>query len=242
MKALFLNGSARGDKGITSKLMHALAHGMSEAGIEAVAINICGLSIAPCKACLYCMHKNPGTCVQHDGMETIYYEMKRSDILIFGSPVYLDGITAQLKAVIDRLVCCMEPFLVTDTGGFTRHSFSWRLPGNFFLVSTCGFPEPETFKTTIDYFRALARNMNSKVIEEFCIPGSIAIQMKPEILEQKLQLLESAGFAFGRNGVIRNNLVEEINRPLFTTDEYFKLAQQYESWCRESLNKHSGSL
>jgi len=36
--------------------------------------------------------------------------------------------------------------------------------------------------------------VNSKPAAEFCIPGSIAIQMKPETLNAKLELLESAGF------------------------------------------------
>lgn len=243
MKALFLNGSARGNKGITAKLIHALADGMVKAGMDTSLINICDLSISPCKACLHCMHKNPGICIQNDGMEIIYNELKHSDCVIFGTPVYLDGLTAQLKVVIDRLVCCMEPFLVTDDAGYTRHSFSWRLPKEFIVVSTCGFPESETFKPVIDYFRALSGNMNSRVLAEFCVPGSIAIQMKPEILDPKLELLESAGYEYGRSGVIDDNLIEKVNRPLFNKEEYFELARLYENWCRKKLNNNSrGSI
>ncbi|HON79872.1 MAG TPA: flavodoxin family protein [Spirochaetota bacterium] len=236
MKALFLNGSARGDKGITSKLIKALSGGMSKTGMETVSINISELKIVPCRACLYCMHKNPGVCVLHDEMEIIYNELKQSDVVIFGSPVYLDGITAQLKTVIDRLVCCMEPFLVTDHTGFTRHSFSWRLPEKFIIVSTCGFPETDTFNALIDYFRSLSKNMNSKILAEFCIPGSIAIQMKPESLDQKLELLESAGYAYGMYGTLDDTIIEKVNRPLFSKKEYFELAELYENRCRKKLN------
>lgn len=242
MKALFLNGSARGDKGITSKLIKAFSDGMLKAGIEILEINVCKLKISPCIACLNCMHQNPGVCIQKDEMEKIYSELKQSDVLIFGSPVYLDGITAQLKAVIDRMVCCMQPFLITDGTGFTRHSFSWRLPKEFILISTCGFPEFETFKPMIEYFRALSRNVNSKLVAEFCIPGSIAIQMKSEILNSKLELLESAGYDYGKNGKIDDLIVEEINHPLFSKDEYFKLAELYEDWCRKKLNNHSKKM
>jgi len=172
-------------------------------------------------------------------METIYREMKRADVVVFASPVYLDGITAQMKTVIDRLVCCMQPFLLTDNAGFTRHSFSWRLPENFFVVSTCGFPEPETFRTTMDYFRALARNVSSKIMAAFCVPGSIAIQMKPGALDPKLALLEKAGHDFVKNGAVDEDLAEEINRPLFTREEYFALARLYEDWCRKKLGDAS---
>lgn len=236
MKALFLNGSARGDQGVTSKLIKALAGGMSKAGAEIVSINICALKITPCRACLNCMHKNPGVCVLHDDMEIIYRALKQSDIVIFGSPVYLDGITAQLKTVIDRLVCCMEPFLVTDRAGFTRHSFSWQPPKECIVVSTCGFPETETFNAVIGYFRSLSKNMNSKILAEFCIPGSIAIQMKPESLDQKLEQLESAGYAYGMSGAIDNTIIEKVNRPIFSKDEYFEIAGLYEALCRKKLN------
>jgi len=237
MKALFLNGSARGDKGITSKLMKAFSDGMSRAGCETLTINISKLKIAPCLACLYCMHENPGICVQKDEMEIIYDELKQSQIVVFGSPIYLDGITAQLKTVIDRMVCSMEPFLQTDKDGFTRHSFSWQIPNELFLISTCGFPESETFTPMIDYFKALSRNMNSRLLAELCIPGSIAIQMKPEILDQKLELIEFAGNEYAKKGIIDEKLIDEINQKLFSTEEYFKLATLYENWCRNKLNE-----
>ena len=83
--------------------------------------------------------------------------------------------------------------------------------------------------------------MNSKLIAEFCIPGSIAIQMKSEILNSKLELLESAGYDYGKNGKIDNLIVEKINHPLLNKDEYFKLAKLYEDWCRKKLNNHSNS-
>jgi len=172
-------------------------------------------------------------------MEIIYNEIKNSDIVIFGSPVYLDGITAQLKAVIDRLVCCMEPFLVADDYGFTRHSFAWHLPEECIVVSTCGFPESETFDPVIDYFQALSRNVGSRVRAVFCVSGSIAIQMKPEILNQKLELLEYAGYEYGKGGVIEDNLIEKINHPLFDKDEYFALARLYEDRCRKKLSGNS---
>jgi len=130
----------------------------------------------------------------------------------------------------------MEPFLVTDNNGFTRHSFSWRLPEEFILVSTCGFPEHETFLPVIEYFRAFSRNVNSSLTAEFCIPGSIAIQMKPETLNPKLELLDYAGYSYGKHGKIDKMTVDEINHHLFSKDEYFRLPELYENWCRKKLN------
>ncbi|MCX7679451.1 MAG: hypothetical protein N2316_09555, partial [Spirochaetes bacterium] len=149
--------------------------------------------------------------------------------------VYLDGITAQLKAVIDRTVCCMEPFLRTDTEGCTRHSFSWQFPKNIMVVSTCGFPEYETFVPLIGYFTALSKNLDSHLVATMCIPGSIAIQMKPETLDHKLELIESAGYEFGKKGYIEKEHINAIDQPLFTKEEYLSLAELYQQWCRKSL-------
>ncbi len=237
MKALFLHGSARGEKSVTLKLMKSLSKGMSKAGLQTTIINIKELAVSPCRACLYCMHNNPGICIQKDDMEVIYAELKQSQIVVFGSPVYLDGLTAQLKTVIDRMVCCMEPFLITDKEGFTRHSFSWQMPKESILISTCGFPEYETFKPMADYFKALSKNLNFRLLAQFCVPGSIAIQMKPEILNYKLELIESAGHQYGKNELIDEKPVDKINEPLFNKEEYFELARLYENWCREKLKE-----
>lgn len=58
MKILVLNGSARGQKGITGKLIRSITNGLSESGAEVKEFQIKDLHISPCTACLSCMHKN----------------------------------------------------------------------------------------------------------------------------------------------------------------------------------------
>ena len=43
-----------------------------------------------------------GICAQKDDMSPIYEKMNQADMLVIASPVYFYGISAQLKAVIDR--------------------------------------------------------------------------------------------------------------------------------------------
>lgn len=47
--------------------------------------------------------KEGNTCFQKDDMQAIYEKMKRTDVLVIASPVYFYGVSAQLKAMIDRL-------------------------------------------------------------------------------------------------------------------------------------------
>ena len=41
-------------------------------------------------------------CVQNDDLSLIYEKMSRADMLVIASPVYFYGLSAQLKAVVDR--------------------------------------------------------------------------------------------------------------------------------------------
>mgnify|MGYP000125688933 CR=1 FL=1 len=64
-------------------------------------------------ACEYCFSHN-GECAQKDDMTQVYAELKDADMVVFASPIYWFDITAQLKAVIDRLY-------VGATAGFHFH-------------------------------------------------------------------------------------------------------------------------
>ena len=82
MRVLALNGSARGTKGITHRLLAALGRGLAQGGARLETISVSDLEIAPCLACLVCMHKTPGVCAQKDGMDEIYPLLRRADVLV----------------------------------------------------------------------------------------------------------------------------------------------------------------
>ena len=102
MKAIALNGSARGKKGVTGKLMDALLKGLTEGGATIRDFQLNEMNISYCKACLTCMHKTPGQCAQRDDMDQIYPVLKESDLFVMGTPVYTDSMSAQMKTVTDR--------------------------------------------------------------------------------------------------------------------------------------------
>jgi hypothetical protein len=180
------------------------------------------------------MHKTPGNCAIKDDMDTIYPYFKESDIFVMATPVYVDNMSAQMKAVMDRCICCMEPFLKIDAEGRVRHPFSWAMPEKFFLISTSGFPEPESFTPLIQTYRAQAANFGSEPIGEICIPGSIALQMVPQLLEPHLDMIYQAGKMLAIQGGVAPTLLNEINKPIVTREKYLEIAAQYEEWARKS--------
>ncbi len=232
MRVIALNGSARGKKGVTWRLMDAFLEGLAEGGATVKDIQLHELGISYCNACLTCMHRTPGQCAIKDDMEQIYPYLKESDILVMGTPVYTDTMTAQMKTVMDRCICCLDPFLRIDEEDRTRHPYSWRMPAGFFLISTSGFPEKESFHPLIATYKAQAANFGSTSLGEICVPGSIALQVVPQNLEAHLDMTGQAGRMLALFGKVEPTLLEEINEPILTRQKYLQIAARYEDWCR----------
>ncbi len=100
-RIVVLVGSAR-KNGNTDMLARAFADGAKEHN-DIDIIYVADYTIHPCTGCNIC-HKNDGnTCFHNDDMELVYDKLKQADILVIASPVYFYGISAQLKALVDRL-------------------------------------------------------------------------------------------------------------------------------------------
>ena len=99
MNILILSGSPRKD-GNTELLAEAFAKGAAEHHhVEILSVH--NYNVNPCLGCNACFKTN-GVCAQKDDMTFIYEKMIQADMLVIASPVYFYGISAQLKAVIDR--------------------------------------------------------------------------------------------------------------------------------------------
>jgi multimeric flavodoxin WrbA len=242
MEALILNGSPRGSRGVTGKLLQSLADGLAAGGASITGFRVAEMHIEPCNACLSCMHKHPGVCVQKDDMERIYERLKVSELLVLGTPVYTDSMTAQIKAVIDRSVCSLQPFLMKDPAGRIRHPCWWSMPAKFLLVATSGFPEAETFDPLIATVKAQATNMACRLIGCVCVPGSIALQVEPSKMAHHRELLSRLGSVIAQTGEADRELLAALNIPPLTVTDYLTTAASYETWCRRKLGMEKAHL
>ncbi|MBR3090089.1 MAG: flavodoxin family protein [Prevotella sp.] len=100
MNILIFSGSPR-KGGNTDLLVEAFAKGASQKHhVEIVSVH--DYKVNPCMGCNACFKNKANACVQNDDMSLIYEKMSRADMLVIASPVYFYGLSAQLKAVIDR--------------------------------------------------------------------------------------------------------------------------------------------
>ena len=101
MKVLGINGSPKGSKSQTLRLVKATMHGAQKAGADIEFVDVCKLNIKYCIACGSCFLR--GECVHDDDFKKLLAKMLASDGIILGSPVYINSVTAQLKTVLDRM-------------------------------------------------------------------------------------------------------------------------------------------
>lgn len=95
-----LSGSPRKD-GNTALLVQAFVQGAEETNTVEI-ISVADYKVNPCTGCNACMQTEKHACVQQDDMAQIFVKIKKADVLVIASPVYFYGISAQLKALIDR--------------------------------------------------------------------------------------------------------------------------------------------
>lgn len=101
MKILVLNGSPRPDGGTTA-MIEAFREGAVDAGHQVNILNIALLDIHGCRACEYCHTKGNGTCIQKDGMNTVYPLWEDADMIVIASPIYYGSFSGQMHCAINR--------------------------------------------------------------------------------------------------------------------------------------------
>lgn len=100
MKIVILNGSAR--KGNTETAIRMFKE-EAEKKNEIEVLDAHKLNIAPCKGCGACQcYKG---CVDRDDTNPVTEKLAAADMIVFATPVYWWGMTAQLKQVIDKCYC-----------------------------------------------------------------------------------------------------------------------------------------
>jgi multimeric flavodoxin WrbA len=101
MKILGISGSPRKNGVTVAMLETTLGAAMGE-GAETELFSVAGKNIQGCDGCWACT--TTGKCHIQDDMQELYEKMLAADGIIFGTPVYFYGMTAQAKAVMDRSI------------------------------------------------------------------------------------------------------------------------------------------
>ena len=99
MKIVVLEGSPN-KNGSAQLLADCFRRGAEEAGHSVEIVNTAHANIHPCTGCIRCGYEGP--CVQKDDVEAIREKILAAGMLVFATPLYYYGMSAQLKTMIDR--------------------------------------------------------------------------------------------------------------------------------------------
>ena len=165
MKVLALNGSLRGNRGVTFKILQSIGAGVEKAGGIWNVINLSELNIESCRACNHCQRTKTYKCIfdGRDTAEEVFSRMMDADVLIYATPVYLFGISSLLKRLLERIhsQAPVEEILLTKSGLFF-HATNRLLSGKpFTSLVVCDNVENLTVRNTKEYFRIFGRFMDA---------------------------------------------------------------------------------
>lgn len=183
MKILGIMGSPR-IKSNTDLLLDEALKGAQSQGAEVEKIVVDRLNLSPCREYYGCLRD--GNCVIRDDMDEIYPKLLDADVVIVASPIFFYGLTAQIKALIDR---CQALWA-------RRYVLKQRLPnsarrGAYISVgATKGKKLFDGAKLTVQYF---FEAIGVKYVDELLVRG---VDKRGEIKEHPTALSEA--FELGR--------------------------------------------
>lgn len=166
-KILVLSGSPR-KNGNTDLLVEAFKNGVKKNN-EIDIISVRDYNINPCIGCNRCFENDGNICIQRDDMPLIYDRMKEADIVVIASPVYFYGISAQLKALVDRFHTPM------------RNSFNTKKLG---LILVGAATIPELFDSILIQYKLIIKFFGLEDIGTVLVSGS---KDKGDITENDLK-------------------------------------------------------
>ena len=153
MKIFILTGSPR-KNGNSNTLADYFSKGATEAGHNVVRFDSAFKNVHPCSACNKC--NMDGKCVYKDDFQFVKENIIDADCVVFATPMYYFGISAQIKSVIDRFY--------SVNGQISR-------PKKAVLLLTYADISPKEAEPIISHYESMIRYLNWTDAGKVIAPG-----------------------------------------------------------------------
>lgn len=134
--------------GNTAALLDAVLEGAREEGAQVERFDLARMRIGGCLECGGC--DSESSCIQgQDDMALVYERIRSVDAIVLASPIFFMGVTAQMKAMIDRCQCFwVERFVLK------KRVYEGRRRPKGLFVSCAGGPKEMVFDPAIHVVKA----------------------------------------------------------------------------------------
>jgi len=187
-RVLVLCGSPR-PRGNTNTVVGWFGQGAGQAGARVDVVDLARLKFKSngCLCCMRCQKSDRYECAVRDDARPVLASMPDYDVLVFATPVYFFGPTAQLKLLLDRMYCL---FKFDRPGPGFGCAFRHATLG---LISTAGDGLGGGLGALAESFRILSRFTGCK-LKTLLVPSA---PQDPRELANNAALRKKA-IAFGR--------------------------------------------
>ncbi len=225
MKVVAINASPHMDHGNTAMILGPFLEGMRDAGTDVEVLYTRRLNIKPCTGEFHCWVKEPGRCYIDDDMNDVYPKMREAEIWVLAAPVYVDGLPAPLKMLIDRLLPLVEPFIEIRDEHCRHPRREDAKAGKIALVSVCGFWELDNFDPMVTHVKAMCKNIGREFAGALLRPhgGALKVMRKLGVpMGDVLEAAREAGRQLVTDGVMSPETLSTISRELVPRDVYVR--------------------
>jgi multimeric flavodoxin WrbA len=211
------------DKGNTAIILNSFIEGLRETGADVDLFYLKQLEINPCQGDISCWIKTPGKCFQDDDMQMLYPKLRQADVVVFGTPVYLDGMPGPMKNLVDRLLPLLEAHIETREDHCRHAARKEHKKAKAVLVSTCGLWEMGNFDPLITHLKAICKNVCWEYAGALLRPHSVALRhmlKKGLPVKDVIDAAREAGKQLIRNGKMEEVSLQTISRELSPRESF----------------------
>ncbi len=159
LRVLALVGSARVGGNTDTIIDEILSQVEHRPGTRVRKYYLHQLDLRPCRGCGHCREHE--WCAQEDGMRELYGEIRSSDAIILGSPVYMGQVSGQTKIFLDRCYALRGP-AGSRVAGADKLGIA---------VLVCGARDPEHPRPALRTLRVFFRLCEISRVEELVAQG-----------------------------------------------------------------------
>ncbi len=230
MRIVAFNGSPRGPRSNTDRLLLPFLEGAQEAGATTEVVYLKEQRIEYCQGCFNCWVVTPGVCIHDDDMAALLDKIRAADVIVYATPLYVFTMSAQMKTFLDRHIPLAAPFIVKRGDQYIhpmRHPEAW--PKKVVLISNCGFPERHHFSGLLETFRVYTSSPDLELAGAIlCTAGELLGQKSAsKWVNWYIEATRQAGREVVEVGHITLETQQVLEKPLVKAALYSRMANMY---------------
>ncbi len=231
---LAINASLRGTRGVSHFLISKIFEGAEAHGASCEAINLAEMNLRHCTGCKKCqILSNAQKCIfdSKDDVALIFEKIRKADIIIYATPIYVFGLSSLLKILLERTfyTAKVDQLCITENG-LIFHDIDASISSKPFVsLILCDNIEALTTKNTALFFKTYSNFTNSTNIGQLIRPSAHLLQAKEVETEQQIVIrqIEKAYVQSGRElalkGYISKKTQKIANQDIIVVPKIVKL-------------------